>query len=100
MKAIPASRAQPVDKLAENISRTFPCVQRLTVLYSKMMLATTLEGRDERYSVETLYGDIIMSNTRDTYKYQFKIGNKIVHGGINNRKVSIAAMFQVFDPGY
>ena len=24
-----------------------------------------------------------MSN-RDTYKYQFKIGNKIVHGGITN----------------
>ena len=25
-----------------------------------------------------------MSNNRDTYKYHFKIGNKIVHGGITN----------------
>ena len=25
-----------------------------------------------------------MSNKRDTYKYQFKVGNKIVHGGITN----------------
>ena len=25
-----------------------------------------------------------MKKTRDTYKYQFKVGNKIVHGGITN----------------
>ena len=25
-----------------------------------------------------------MSKRRDTYKYQFKVGNKIVHGGITN----------------
>lgn len=25
-----------------------------------------------------------MGKTRDTYKYYFKIGNKIVHGGITN----------------
>lgn len=25
-----------------------------------------------------------MSKPRDTYKYQFKVGNKIVHGGITN----------------
>ncbi len=25
-----------------------------------------------------------MSKKRDTYKYQFKVGNKIVHGGITN----------------
>ena len=25
-----------------------------------------------------------MAKQRDTYKYQFKIGNKIVHGGITN----------------
>jgi len=25
-----------------------------------------------------------MGKKRDTYKYQFKIGNKIVHGGITN----------------
>lgn len=25
-----------------------------------------------------------MSTKRDTYKYQFKIGNKIKHGGITN----------------
>ena len=25
-----------------------------------------------------------MSNPRDTYKYQFKVGNTIVHGGITN----------------
>ena len=25
-----------------------------------------------------------MSNPRDTYKYQFKVGNKIFHGGITN----------------
>ena len=25
-----------------------------------------------------------MAKTRDTYKYQFKIGNKIKHGGITN----------------
>lgn len=25
-----------------------------------------------------------MPNSRDTYKYYFKIGNKIVHGGITN----------------
>ena len=25
-----------------------------------------------------------MSKQRDTYKYQFKVGNKIVHGGITN----------------
>lgn len=25
-----------------------------------------------------------MANDRDTYKYHFKIGNKIVHGGITN----------------
>lgn len=25
-----------------------------------------------------------MSAKRDTYKYQYKIGNKIVHGGITN----------------
>jgi len=25
-----------------------------------------------------------MAKTRDTNKYQFKIGNKIVHGGITN----------------
>ena len=26
----------------------------------------------------------IMSKERDTYKYHYKIGNKIVHGGITN----------------
>lgn len=25
-----------------------------------------------------------MANPRDTYKYQLKVGNKIVHGGITN----------------
>jgi len=25
-----------------------------------------------------------MAKKRDTYKYQYKIGNKIVHGGITN----------------
>jgi hypothetical protein len=25
-----------------------------------------------------------MNKNRDTYKYKFKIGNKIVHGGITN----------------
>ena len=25
-----------------------------------------------------------MTKERDTYKYQFKVGNKIVHGGITN----------------
>lgn len=25
-----------------------------------------------------------MANPRDTYKYQYKIGNKIVHGGITD----------------
>ena len=25
-----------------------------------------------------------MANLRDTYKYQFKVGNKIVHGGITD----------------
>lgn len=25
-----------------------------------------------------------MAKKRDTYKYQFKVGNKIVHGGITN----------------
>ena len=25
-----------------------------------------------------------MAKSRDTFKYQFKIGNKIVHGGITN----------------
>ena len=25
-----------------------------------------------------------MAKPRDTYKYQFKVGNKIVHGGITN----------------
>ena len=25
-----------------------------------------------------------MAKNRDTYKYQFKVGNKIVHGGITN----------------
>ncbi|NQU66474.1 MAG: GIY-YIG nuclease family protein [Candidatus Marinimicrobia bacterium] len=25
-----------------------------------------------------------MQNERDTYKYQFKVGNKIKHGGITN----------------
>lgn len=25
-----------------------------------------------------------MAKTRDTYKYQFKQGNKVVHGGITN----------------
>ena len=25
-----------------------------------------------------------MGGSRDTYKYQFKLGNKIVHGGITN----------------
>ena len=25
-----------------------------------------------------------MARKRDTYKYQFKVGNKIVHGGITN----------------
>ena len=25
-----------------------------------------------------------MSQRRNTYKYQFKVGNKIVHGGITN----------------
>jgi predicted GIY-YIG superfamily endonuclease len=25
-----------------------------------------------------------MADNRDTYKYHFKIGNKIVHGGITN----------------
>ena len=25
-----------------------------------------------------------MSKPRDTFKYQFKVGNKIVHGGITN----------------
>lgn len=25
-----------------------------------------------------------MTKERDTYKYQFKVGNKVVHGGITN----------------
>ena len=25
-----------------------------------------------------------MAKLRDTYKYQFKVGNKIIHGGITN----------------
>ncbi len=25
-----------------------------------------------------------MGKRRDTYKYQFKVGNKVVHGGITN----------------
>ena len=25
-----------------------------------------------------------MAKPRDTYKYQFKVGNKIVHGGVTN----------------
>jgi predicted GIY-YIG superfamily endonuclease len=25
-----------------------------------------------------------MGKPRDTYKYQFKVGNKVVHGGITN----------------
>ena len=25
-----------------------------------------------------------MSKPRDTYKYQYKVGNKVVHGGITN----------------
>lgn len=29
-------------------------------------------------------GDKIMISKRDTYKYHFKIGNKIVHSGITN----------------
>jgi len=26
--------------------------------------------------------EVIMAKPRNTYKYQFKVGNKIVHGGI------------------
>lgn len=29
-------------------------------------------------------GAISMGKSRDTYKYHFKVGNKIVHGGITN----------------
>lgn len=28
--------------------------------------------------------EVIILNSRDTYKYYFKIGNKIVHSGITN----------------
>ena len=28
-----------------------------------------------------------MAKSRDTYKYQYKIGNKIVHGGITKRPI-------------
>ena len=28
--------------------------------------------------------EVVMAKPRDTYKYYFKIGNKIVHGGITD----------------
>ena len=32
-----------------------------------------------------MYGkETTMAKPRDTYKYQYKVGNKIVHGGITN----------------
>ena len=40
--------------------------------------------RDADSFLKALHEDAGVSKPRDTYKYLFKVGNKIVHGGITN----------------
>lgn len=60
-------------------------VSRILRATKRLMYGTEPQGRRSSVkAVPDLTMETAMAKPRDTYKYQFKVGNKIVHGGITD----------------
>ena len=61
-----------------------PAIRVFAMASSAMAGRKSAGRRVDHHGREITRRDSNVSKPRDTYKYQFKVGNKIIHGGITN----------------